>query len=253
MADSSIEWTGKTWNPVSGCTIISPGCTNCYAMRMAYRCEAMGHLFYQNLTRKSGDRIIWNGRINLGSDHELNRPFTWEKPTKVFVNSMSDLFHVDVPLPFIQRVFGVMNQTRRHTYQVLTKRADNLQSLSNKLPWSSNIWMGVSVENSDYTWRIDALRQTQAHIKFLSLEPLLSPLDDLNLTDIDWVIVGGESGLNARPMRPEWARSIQEQCQEAGTKFFFKQWGGVNKKATGRLLDGRTWDEYPEENNALLL
>jgi protein gp37 len=242
--NSSIEWTDVTWNPMAGCTIISPGCTNCYAMRMAPRLAAFGQQKYQGLTRKTGGRAKWTGTINL--DHKaLALPYTWTSPKKVFVNSMSDMFHEDVPINFIEQVFQTMDATRRHTYQILTKRAERLAELSSDLPWPSNVWMGVSVESDAYVSRIDWLRQSNAAIKFLSLEPLLGPLDSLDLTGIDWVIVGGESGPGARPMDPEWVRSIRDQCVSASVAFHFKQWGGTNKKRAGRELDGRTWDEFP--------
>jgi protein gp37 len=242
--NSSIEWTEATWNPIAGCTVLSPGCTNCYAMRLASRLAAMGQEKYQGTTRISGGRPKWNGKINLDPP-SLNLPRKWKKGRLIFVNSMSDLFHEKVPLEFIQKVFATMNGTPQHTYQVLTKRADRLKELSPKLKWGPNIWMGVSVESEHYLSRIDNLRRTRAKTKFLSLEPLLGPLDDLDLNGIDWVIVGGESGPGSRTMKREWVRSIRDQCIEEGVAFHFKQWGGTNKKATGRTLDGRTWDEWP--------
>lgn len=247
MAENSpIEWTEATWNPVVGCTVISPGCTNCYAMRLASRLEAMGQPKYMGTTRKSGGRAKWNGRVRLDRG-ALDLPHRWKSGKTIFVNSMSDLFHEHVPLEFVQEVFGAMAATPRHTYQVLTKRAERLEGLSQKLPWPENVWMGVSVENAEYLWRIDHLRRTKAVVKFLSLEPLLGPLDGLDLTDIDWVIAGGESGPGARPVQPEWIRTIRDQCNRAQVAFHFKQWGGVNKKRTGRVLDGRTWDELPAQ------
>jgi protein gp37 len=242
--NSAIEWTEATWNPVGGCTVISPGCTNCYAMRLARRLEAMGQPKYAGTTRMSGGRAKWNGRIVL-DQKALELPRTWKKGKTIFVNSMSDLFHEGVPRDFVQQVFTTMVATPQHTYQVLTKRAERIESLSDDLPWPKNVWLGVSVENADFQWRIDHLRRTRAAIKFLSLEPLLGPLNDLNLESIDWAIAGGESGPNARPMNPEWVRSIRDQCRAANVAFHFKQWGGVNKKKTGRILDGRTWDELP--------
>jgi protein gp37 len=242
--NSSIEWTDMTWNPMAGCTIISPGCTNCYAMRMAPRLAAFGQQKYEGLTRKTGGRAKWTGAINLDAK-ALALPHTWKQPKKVFVNSMSDMFHEDVPFSFIEQVFQTMDTTPRHIYQILTKRADRLAELSSDLPWPSNVWMGVSVENNAYVSRIDWLRRSNAAIKFLSLEPLLGPLDHLDLTGIDWVIAGGESGPGARPIDPEWVRSIRDQCVGAGVAFHFKQWGGTNKKKAGRELDGRTWDEFP--------
>jgi protein gp37 len=245
MATSSaIEWTEATWNPVVGCSVLSPGCTNCYAMRLAKRLEAMGQRKYFGTTRLTGGRPKWNGHIFL--DHEaLSLPMKWKAPKTIFVNSMSDLFHEKVPLEFIERVFDAMLRTPQHTYQLLTKRAERIETLSPMLNWAENIWLGVSVENSDYEWRIDRLRRTGSRIKFLSLEPLLGPLNELNLEGIHWAIAGGESGPKARPMRIEWVRSIRDQCKRAGVAFHFKQWGGVNKKKTGRTLDGRTWDELP--------
>ena len=242
--NSAIEWTEATWNPVGGCTVISPGCTNCYAMRLARRLEAMGQPKYAGTTRMSGGRAKWNGQIVL-DQKALELPRSWKKGRTIFVNSMSDLFHEGVPYDFIRQVFETMSATPQHTYQVLTKRAERIEQLSNDLPWPKNVWLGVSVENAEYQWRIGHLRRTGAAIKFLSLEPLLGPLNNLNLTDIDWAIAGGESGPNARPMNPAWVRSIRDQCSAANVAFHFKQWGGVNKKKTGRILDGRTWDELP--------
>jgi protein gp37 len=242
--NSSIEWTQATWNPVAGCTIISPGCTNCYAMRMARRLEAMGQPKYAGTTRMSGGRPKWNGIVRV-DEAALALPATWKTGRMIFVNSMSDLFHEAVPLPFIQCVFATMSDTPQHTYQILTKRADRLEEVSRHLSWPGNIWMGVSVESSDYLERIDHLRRTEARVKFLSLEPLLGPLESLDLTGIDWVIAGGESGPGARPMEPEWVRDIRDLCFDSRVAFHFKQWGGVNKKKTGRTLDGRTWDEFP--------
>ncbi len=230
---SAIEWTGSTWNPITGCVKISPGCTHCYAERMAKRLQAMGQPNYAN-----GFKLAMH-------EHALELPLQWKKPQTIFVNSMSDLFLKDVPVEFIKRVFHVMGQARQHTFQVLTKRADRLYVLSGELPWTPNIWMGVTVENSDYSHRIDHLRQTGAYLKFLSIEPLLGRIPNLNLDGIDWVIVGGESGPGARPMKPEWVMDIRNQCKRAGVPFFFKQWGGVRKKKAGRELEGRTWDEMP--------
>ncbi|MBX9823735.1 MAG: phage Gp37/Gp68 family protein [Xanthobacteraceae bacterium] len=245
MANNSrIEWTEATWNPVAGCAVISPGCTNCYAMRLAARLGAMGQEKYQGTTRKSGGRAKWNGVIRLDTA-SLEIPRRWKTGKLIFVNSMSDLFHEDVPLEYISRVFKTMNETSHHTYQVLTKRAERLKEVSKFLTWTPNIWMGVSVENQDYAWRIDHLRETDAEVKFLSLEPLLGPLDQLNLSQIDWVIVGGESGPGARQIQENWVRSIHHQCQSSRVAFHFKQWGGVNKKKSGRMLDGRTWDGMP--------
>ena len=232
-AGSSIEWTNATWNPVTGCTKISQGCKNCYAERMAVRLQAMGQPNYAN-----GFRLTLHERM-------LDLPLAWKKPKLVFVNSMSDLFHVEVPTEFIQRVFAVMERASNHTFQVLTKRADRLRQIAADLPWPTNVWMGVSVENEGVAWRIDELRQVPAAVRFLSLEPLIGPLSSLDLDGIHWAIVGGESGPGARPMDPEWVRAIRNQCRRARVPFFFKQWGGVNKAKTGRELDGRTWDEMP--------
>jgi protein gp37 len=246
MGDNSkIEWTEATWNPVAGCTIISPGCTNCYAMRMAERLNAMGQAKYQGLTRRSAGRPKWNGKIHL-DNQSLEIPVNWKQGRMIFVNSMSDLFHEDVPFDFIKRVFDVMKDCPQHTFQVLTKRAQRLLELDGKINWAANIWMGVSVENAEYKSRIDDLRSTRAAVKFLSLEPLIGDLGYLKLDGIDWAIAGGESGPGARYMDPSWVRSIRDQCVESGVAFHFKQWGGVNKKRTGRILDGRTWDELPK-------
>lgn len=242
--NSSIEWTESTWNPVVGCKIISPGCKNCYAMRMARRLEAMGQPKYAGTTRMSGGRPKWNGVVRI-DEASLSLPATWKTGRMIFVNSMSDLFHEDVPIAFIKRVFGTMKRTPQHTYQILTKRAERLEELSFKLVWPKNVWMGISVENKDYAYRIDHLRRTGAVVKFLSLEPLLGPLDDLDLTGIHWVIAGGESGPKARTVDADWIRSIRDQCFDADVAFHFKQWGGVNKKKAGRVLDGRTWDDFP--------
>jgi protein gp37 len=234
MADnSSIEWTEATWNPLTGCTKISPGCKHCYAERMSRRLQSMGQLHYAN-----------GFQLTLHED-ALAIPLRWKRPQNVFVNSMSDLFHSDVPLYFIRQVFAVMRQAHWHRFQVLTKRSERLRELDTYLDWAPNIWMGVSVENQQYTHRIDDLRATSAHVKFLSLEPLLGPLANLDLNGIHWAIVGGESGPGARLMAKEWVTSIRDQCQREDVPFFFKQWGGVNKKRTGRILDGRTWDEMP--------
>jgi len=232
-AKSTIEWTESTWNPVTGCTKISPGCKNCYAERMAKRLRAMGQQHYAN------------GFSLAIHDHGLLLPLQWKTPQVIFVNSMSDLFHKDVPLAFIHQVFDIMNRANWHQYQILTKRSARLLELSPYLPWADHIWMGVSVETGKYVHRIDDLRGTDAHVKFLSLEPLLEQIPNLNLERIDWVIVGGESGPGARPMAEDWVTNIQTQCHNQEVSFFFKQWGGVNKKKAGRLLNGRTWDEMP--------
>jgi protein gp37 len=231
--NSAIEWTGSTWNPVTGCKKISLGCKHCYAERMANRLKAMGQPNY-----------IKGFELAL-HDHALELPIQWKKPQTIFVNSMSDLFLESVPPKFIKRVFNIMNAAHWHTFQVLTKRSERLLSLSPKLKWTPNIWMGVSVENEDYVFRIDHLRKTGAHVKFISIEPLLGPLPNLDLGGIDWVIVGGESGPGARPLNPEWVIDIRDQCQRAKIPFFFKQWGGTNKKKTGKELEGKIWHEMP--------
>lgn len=232
-AKSSIEWTNSTWNPVTGCSKISQGCKNCYAERMARRLQAMGQ---PNYTK--GFQLAMH-------EHALNLPLSWKTPQVIFVNSMSDLFHKNVPLEFVLKVFGVMNHADWHIYQVLTKRSGRLRELDRKLSWSPHIWMGVSVETEKYLSRVDDLRQTSAHLKFLSLEPFLGPMPELDLYGIDWVIVGGESGPKARPMDLGWVTEIRDQCIDAMVPFFFKQWGGVNKKKTGRHLENRTWDQMP--------
>jgi protein gp37 len=236
MAQSRIEWTELTWNPVTGCSKISAGCKFCYAEVMARRLKAMGVQKYQK-----GFKLAIHPEV-------LAEPYTWRGSKIVFVNSMSDLFHSDVPIEFIQEVFTVMNENPQHVFQVLTKRADLLLEYDKAklLKWTHNIWMGVSVEDARVKGRINLLRQTKAKTKFLSLEPLIGPLHKLNLRNIDWVIVGGESGRKPRPMNVDWVLDIQEQCNEAGVSFFFKQWGGTNKKKTGRVLGGKTWDEMPE-------
>lgn len=246
MAESSIEWTDATWNPVAGCNVVSPGCTNCYAMRMAARLESMGVEKYRGLTRRSGERIVWTGTINLDLA-ALETPHSWKKPRRVFVNSMSDLFHEEVPEKFVQEVWQVMEKTRRHTYQILTKRPDRMKDIlsTGSFPVLPNVWLGVSVESVEFLSRIDSLRQTPASIRFVSFEPLLESVSGVDLTDIDWAIVGGESGPKARSIEPRWVDEIMDACEDYGTAFFFKQWGGVNKKRTGRKLHGRTWDNYP--------
>lgn len=233
MAESSIEWTEMTWNPTTGCNKISAGCKYCYAEVMTRRLQAMGIEKY-----KDGFAIRTH-------EDTLQIPYTWKSSKVVFVNSMSDLFHPEVPLEFIQKVFTVMNDTPQHTYQVLTKRAERLYELHHLLNWTKNIWMGVSVEDERVIERIDFLRETNAYIKFLSCEPLIGPLQNMNLENINWVIVGGESGRKARPMQESWIWNIRQQCADQGVAFFFKQWGGVNKKKSGRILGGRTYDEMP--------
>ena len=230
---SSIEWTETTWNPVTGCTKISLGCRNCYAERMAHRLQAMGLGKYRN-----GFSVTTHPSV-------LDHPLKWKKPSLVFVNSMSDLFHEQVEEDFIKRVFDTMNRAHHHTFQVLTKRPERVIEMDKFLVWTPNIWMGVSIENTKWQFRLDVLKQTGALVKFLSLEPLLGPLTGIQLDGIDWVIVGGESGPGAREMHSDWVREIRDNCLESEVAFFFKQWGGTIKKRTGRILDGRTWDEMP--------
>ena len=233
MAQSSIEWTELTWNPTTGCTKISAGCKYCYAELMAKRLQAMGLEKYKN------------GFGLATHPDSLQTPYSWKGSKLVFVNSMSDLFHPEIPIDFIKRIFDVMNDTPQHTYQVLTKRADRLFTLNSGLTWTPNIWMGVSVEDSRVMERIEFLRETDARVKFLSCEPLIGPLHDLNLSGIDWVIVGGESGKKARPIDELWVWDILQQCREAEVSFFFKQWGGKSKKKAGRLLGGNIYNEMP--------
>ena len=235
---SSIEWTEATWNPVTGCTKISPGCRNCYAERMARRLKAMGVEQY----RHGFQLTLQPGTLEL--------PLRWKRPRMVFVNSMSDLFHEDVPLDFIQDVFEVMNRASQHTFQVLTKRPEVALKHASVLPWPENIWLGTSIENAAYVHRARILREVPAHVHFLSLEPLLGPIPRLPLQGMDWVIVGGESGPGARPMQSEWVVRIRDRCRAHSVPFFFKQWGGLNKKRTGRVLDGQTWDEFPTTSSA---
>mgnify|MGYP001309321767 CR=1 FL=1 len=237
-ARSSIEWTDATWNPVTGCTKISQGCKNCYAERLAMRLQAMGNPRYSN-----------GFRVTLHRDL-LELPLRWRQPRMIFVNSMSDLFHPEVDLEFIHQVFETIVRSPWHTYQILTKRPERAAEIASLLPWPKNLWLGTSVEDSTVTHRISALVKIPAHIHFLSCEPLLGPIPHLPLDDVEWVIVGGESGPGARPMQLEWVRDIQSQCRAAGVAFFFKQWGGPRRKAAGRLLDGQTWDELPTTGRA---
>ena len=230
---SSIEWTESTWNPVSGCTKISAGCAHCYAERMARRLQAMGQPNYAN-----GFQITLHEKA-------LELPLRWKAPQMIFVNSMSDLFHEEVPLDFIQRVFSVMQEASWHRFQILTKRSARLAELAPRLSWPKNVWMGATVENAACAFRVDNLRAVNAAVRFLSLEPLLGPLPDLDLSGIGWVIVGGESGPGARTLDPAWVRDVRRQCRNAGVPFFFKQWGGTNKKKAGRLLDDRVYSEMP--------
>ena len=247
MSNSSIERTDKTWNPTKGCAKVSEGCTNCYAIRMAARLDAMGQPMYQGLTRRSGKRTQWTGRISI-DENSLEAPLRWRKPTRIFVNSMSDLFHEDIPREFLARVWNVMGRANQHEFQILTKRPKHMiETFSDPVtfPTLPNVWLGVSVESMDHMDRIDILRRTPATVRFVSLEPLLGPLPDLNLANIDWAIIGGESGPEARPMDDSWIGDIESACRHSGTAFFFKQWGGKNKKKAGRTWRRRTWDEFP--------
>lgn len=230
---STIEWTETTWNPVTGCTKISAGCLHCYAERMARRLQGMGQARY----RKGFEVTL--------QPEALPEPYVWKRPRRVFVNSMSDLFHEQIPLEYLRRIFRVMNDNPRHTFQILTKRSQYLSEVAGQLEWSPNIWMGVTVERSDYRYRMDDLRTVPAAIRFVSMEPLLGPIVAPDLNGIDWVIVGGESGPGARPMEERWVVDLQKACEEQAVAFFFKQWGGVNKKKAGRILQGQLWDQYP--------
>ena len=233
--NTHIQWTEATWNPLTGCDKVSPGCKNCYAEWLTKtRLVPAGNPRYRN-----------GFKLTLHPDL-IDLPRHWRKGKKVFVNSMSDMFHKNVPLPFTQKVFETMNACPQHVFQILTKRGDILVQHAPQLQWTPNIWMGVSVENKDYLYRLDELRQTPAHVKFVSFEPLLGPIPNANLAGIDWVIVGGESGRNFRAMDPDWARDLRDQCQAQGVKFFFKQWSGVRPKRLGRLLDGKLWEEMPK-------
>jgi protein gp37 len=258
MAETQIEWTDATWNPVAGCSVVTAGCTNCYAMTLAARLAAMGMAKYDGLTRKSGKRWVWNGRVR--EDYEaLDAPRQWRKPRKIFVNSMSDLFHEQVSDTFVAAVWRVMRETPHHHYQILTKRPDRMlrvlnASMSEFLP---NVWLGTSVEDARVTDRINELRKVPAAVRFISFEPLIGAVGDVDLTDIAWAIVGGESGHSARPIREEWIDEIHRQCVRYGTAFFFKQWGTWgkdnkkrSKKANGREYRGRLWDEMPEQERA---
>lgn len=240
---SAIEWTEATWNPTRGCSRVSPGCQNCYAERLAHRMSGPGGA-YEGLTKTIHSGPTWTGAVRL-IEAEIDRPLHWRKPRLVFVNSMSDLFHDAVAETDIRRLLETMGEAHWHTFQILTKRAERLAALAPRLPWPRNVWMGVSVESADYVERIDHLRAVPAAVRFLSLEPLLGPLPELDLDDIGWIIVGGESGPRARPISATWVRALRDQAARAGVPFFFKQWGGRNKKATGRILDGRTWNEMP--------
>lgn len=231
--NSKIEWTESTWNPVTGCTKISEGCKNCYAFSLAKRLKLMGNAKYSN-----GFDITLH-------EYCIGDPLKWKKPSLVFVNSMSDLFHEDIPLEFIIKVFEVMNTAQQHTFQILTKRAERLAQVSKFLKWTPNIWQGVTVESNQYKNRIDYLREVPANVRFISFEPLLGEVKNVDLSNIDWAIVGGESGLKAREMQQEWVLTLKEECEKQSVMFYFKQWGGVNKKKAGRTLLGKTWDAMP--------
>jgi len=251
MAETSIEWTDATWNPVAGCTVLTAGCTNCYAMRMAARLAAMGQEKYRGLTRRSGKRAVWTGKIRL-DENSLSMPTSWKKPRRVFVNSMSDLFHPSVPVQFIKRVWSVMANTPRHTYQILTKRPERMVEVLSHEEFAvlPHVWLGTSVEDDRVVRRLDDLREVPAAIRFVSFEPLLGSVASANLRGINWVIVGGESGPRARNIELEWVEEIEAMCRSNGAAFFFKQWGGKNKKATGRKLRGQTFDEMPQAQNS---
>jgi protein gp37 len=246
VAKSEIEWTEATWNPVAGCSLVSPGCTNCYAMRMAARLQAMGMEKYEGTTRKSGKRHVWTGRTNLDTK-SLTAPLRWKKPQRIFVNSMSDLFQEALEEEFVYRIWRVMEKARWHTFQILTKRPERMLSLLNQPAFRTlpHVWLGTSVESEDHVGRIEFLRKTPAAVRFVSFEPLLAPISNPDLTDIHWAIVGGESGPGARPMETKWVEDLRDSCIRQGVAFFFKQWGGRRKKATGRILGNRTWDDYP--------
>ena len=239
MKSSKIEWTESTWNPVTGCTKVSAGCRNCYAERMSRRLQAMGQANYRN-----GFKVTCHPEV-------LSRPLEWKKPQTIFVNSMSDLFHEEIPEEFIFDAFDVMQRAHWHQFQVLTKRSERLREMAPLLSWSENVWMGVTVENDRCEHRIADLQAVSAHVRFLSLEPLLGPLEGLDLRNIDWVIVGGESGPGARAIQKEWVQDIRDQCIAWDIPFFFKQWGGTNKKKAGRVLDNRIWDEMPSKRELI--
>ena len=245
MAETSIEWTDATWNPVAGCAIVSPGCTNCYAMRMAARLQAMGQEKYHGLTRRSGGRAVWEGRVRC-DERSLGIPTKWSKPRRIFVNSMSDLFHPDVPKEFVSKIWSVMAVCGHHTFQILTKRPERMRELASTLPLLPNVWLGTSVESADFLSRLDDLRATPAAIRFVSFEPLLGSVATANLRGLHWIIVGGESGPRARPMQVAWVEEIEQLCRAYGAAFFFKQWGGLRPKSGGRELYGEVWGQYPK-------
>jgi protein gp37 len=241
MADkSAIEWTEATWNPVTGCSKVSPGCAHCYAETFAERWRGIpDHPYEQGF-----DLRLW--------PHRLEQPLKWSRPRMIFVNSMSDLFHEDIPVGYIQRVFDVMGQAEQHTFQILTKRHERLVALAPQLTWHPNVWMGVTIENRRFVERADYLRQVDATVRFISAEPLLGPMEGLDLHGVDWLIAGGESGHRHRPVREEWLLELRDRCNSAGVAFFFKQWGGTRPKSGGRLLAGRTWDEMPNSRSLQL-
>lgn len=243
---SEIEWTDITWNPVAGCALASSGCTNCYAMRMAARLQAMGHEKYLGTTRKSGDRHVWTGRVNIDVS-SLTAPLEWRKSKRIFVNSMSDLFHCDVPTTFIKKVWDVMAECPQHHFQVLTKRPERMADLfaTSEIKVLNNVWVGTSVENNEVKGRIEHLKTIKNSTLFISFEPLIGEISEIDLRGVHWAIVGGESGPRSRPMQETWVEQLYEICRRDDVAFFFKQWGGRNKKATGRELHGRTYDEYP--------
>lgn len=243
---SEIEWTDVTWNPVAGCTIASSGCTNCYAMRMAARLQAMGHNKYKGTTRKTGGRYVWTGRVNVDAS-SLSAPLEWRRPKRIFVNSMSDLFHPDVPNSFIGNVWNVMAECPQHHFQILTKRPERMAGLFGvgELKPLQNVWLGTSVESAEVTSRVDELAKIRGATLFVSFEPLIGEIKEIDLSDIHWAIIGGESGPRARPMEVAWVDRLYQICRRDDVAFFFKQWGGRNKKAAGRMLHERTYDEYP--------
>jgi len=248
---SEIEWTDVTWNPVAGCTLASAGCTNCYAMRMAARLQAMGHEKYRGTTRKSGNRYVWTGRVNVDSS-SLSAPLEWRRPKRIFVNSMSDLFHDKVPDAFIKRVWDVMAECSQHHFQILTKRPDRMATMIAKgqLRVLQNAWLGTSVESEEVTSRVEHLATIKDATLFISFEPLIGRIADIDLRSIHWAIVGGESGPRARPIQEEWVDRLHDICRRDDVAFFFKQWGGRNKKAAGRTLHDRTYEEYPIDLDA---
>lgn len=251
---SDIEWTDATWNPIAGCAMVSPGCTNCYAMRMAARLQSMGHAAYTGVTRRSGKGPVWTGRVNI-NESALATPLTWRKPRKIFVNSMSDLFQDGVPMDLVSNVWDVMEEAHWHVFQILTKRPDNMFKVIKEatLRTLPNVWLGTSVESSKLKTRIGLLQQVPATVRFISFEPLIGRVGSVNLDDIHWAIVGGESGPRARPMEKVWVEELRMQCKDQGVAFFFKQWGGANKKSAGRVYRGRTWDDFPVALKADLL